>query len=564
MLKVSGDGRRAALDLRLVGLPQLAPGKIEAAADRIAAIRRAHHDDEYRAHDGTPYPVRGSLQIVFCDLGTPGPGWNVYGELRDQLTQRGLPGGSVRFVHEAKNDTELARLFAACRSGHVAVLVGSTEKMGVGTNVQDRAIALHHLDAPWRPADVAQREGRIVRQGNLNKEVQVIRYLTERSFDGYSWQTLERKARFIRDVMSPALDSRELGDIGDTVLSFSEAKALATNNPLLMDKAEADADLGRLIRAERAHHRNQDTLRRTITWLDKHVTTQAQLATDIDAAIARRQETRGDAFTMTIGDRTYRKRADAGLHLLHILRREAENQLGSRQRIVRAGELGGFPLTVTVSRALGQVEVAPALDGAPGTELRLTSRSLTETDPVGLITRMENRLAQLETTKVKVLTEIDHSRGEIDHATATIGKPFLQAADLAAARQRSRHIDEQLEAAAAPSLSEAESGSSVEQPNAAPPSAAPQEGGRREELDSPASQTVRMPGQPKRARPPWPSATERAAGPTPTRQHSAGATWEPRSLAQRGYAPPRYPDGRTRRYLRSPTEHASEEREADQ
>ena len=113
--------------------------------------------------------------------------------------------------------------------------------MGVGTNVQDRAIALHHLDAPWRPADVAQREGRIIRQGNLNDEVQVIRYLTERSFDGYMWQTLERKARFIRDVMSPALDSREIGDIGDTVLSFSEAKALATNNPLLMDKAEADA-----------------------------------------------------------------------------------------------------------------------------------------------------------------------------------------------------------------------------------------------------------------------------------------------------------------------------------
>ena len=118
----------------------------------------------------------GSLQIVFCDLGTPGPSWNVYAELRDQLTPRGLPRESVRFVHEAKNDTELARLFAACRTGHVAVLVGSTEKMGVGTNVQDRAIALHHLDAPWRPADVDQREGRIIRQGNLNPEVQVIRW----------------------------------------------------------------------------------------------------------------------------------------------------------------------------------------------------------------------------------------------------------------------------------------------------------------------------------------------------------------------------------------------------
>ena len=491
MLKVSGDGRRAALDLRLVGLPQLAAGKIEAAADRIAGIWRAHHDDEYCARDGTAYPVSGSLQIVFCDLGTPGPGWNVYGELRNQLTQRGLPSGSVRFVHEAKNDTELARLFAACRSGHVAVLVGSTEKMGVGTNVQDRAIALHHLDAPWRPADVAQREGRILRQGNLNKEVQVIRYLTERSFDGYSWQTLERKGRFIRDVMSPALDSRELGDIGDTVLSFSEAKALATNNPLLMDKAEADADLARLIRAERAHHRNQDTLRRTITQLDKHIATQAQLANDIDTAIARRQETRGDAFTMTIGDRTYRKRADAGLHLLHILQREAENQLGSRQRIMRAGELGGFPLTVTVSRALGQAEVAPALDGAPGTELRLTSRSLTETDPVGLITRLENRLAQLETTKAKALAEIDHARMEIDHAAASTGRPFPQAADLAAARERSRHIDEELEAAATPPSAETSSEVKAERADAEVPTAVLQECDREHGPDSPTLRPVR-------------------------------------------------------------------------
>ena len=133
MLKVSGDGRRAALDLRLIGLPQRTPGKIEAAAARIAAIWAAHRDDQYCAPDGTAYPVRGSLQIVFCDLGTPGAGWNVYAELRDQLAARGLPRDAVRFVHEARTDTDLARLFAACRSGHVAVLVGSTEKMGVGT-----------------------------------------------------------------------------------------------------------------------------------------------------------------------------------------------------------------------------------------------------------------------------------------------------------------------------------------------------------------------------------------------------------------------------------------------
>src|SRR5260221_2369712 len=246
MLKVAADGRRAGLDLRLVGMPQVTPGKAQAAAARIAAIWRDHKDDMYLAPDGTPYPVRGSLQLVFCDLGNPRRDWNIYAELRDQLTARGLPAEAVRFVHGAKSDADLARLFAACRAGHVGVLIGSTEKMGTGTNVQDRAVALHHLDAPWRPADVNQREGRIIRQGNLNPQVQVLRSVTASSFDGYMWQTLERKARFIHEVTSPALDVREIADIGDTVLSFSEAKALATGNPLLIDKAEADADLTRL------------------------------------------------------------------------------------------------------------------------------------------------------------------------------------------------------------------------------------------------------------------------------------------------------------------------------
>jgi hypothetical protein len=233
LLKISGDGRRAALDLRLTGLSQETPGKAAVVAGRVTAIWKAHRDAEYRAPNGAPYPVRGSLQLVFCDLGTPGPGWNVYDELRDQLVARGLPREAVQFIHEAKTDRDKAQLFAACLIGSIAVLIGSTEKMGVGTNVQDRAIALHHLDAPWRPADVAQREGRIIRQGNLNPEVQILRYVTRGSFDGYMWQTLQRKAAFISQVMHGRLDTREIGDIGDTALSFSEVKALATGNPLL-------------------------------------------------------------------------------------------------------------------------------------------------------------------------------------------------------------------------------------------------------------------------------------------------------------------------------------------
>jgi N12 class adenine-specific DNA methylase len=567
MLKVSGDGRRAALDLRLVGLPQAVPGKVAAAASRIAGIWAAHRDDEYRAPDGRPYPVRGSLQLVFCDLGTPGPGWNAYDELRDQLTARGLPREAVRFVHEAKTDTDLARLFAACRSGHVAVLVGSTEKMGVGTNVQDRAVALHHLDAPWRPADVAQREGRIIRQGNLNAEVQVIRYLAARSFDGYMWQTLERKARFIHDVMSPSLDAREIGDIGDTVLSFSEAKALATNNPLLMDKAEADAELARLVRAERAHARNQDALRRAVTRLDKHIAAQSQLADDIDAAIDRRHDTRGEAFAMTVDGRRYSKRAEAGRHLLGLMQPEVAAQLGAGQRTIRAGELGGFRLVASVSRALGQTNLTLTFDGAPDTEMTLRSDDLGETDPVGLVARLENRLTRLEASKANALAEMDHARSERAHATASIGSRFAQTADLVAARNRSREIDEQLEAAAAPPESQAAGpeGTNTSQPRAEVSTVPAHETSPMGTSDASAPRAARLPGIPERARPPWPSTAEQQAGPTPAQSHAASAAQGSPGLRQRGPALPRGADcGRHYQYPRSLSGHAAEEREAGQ
>jgi len=250
--------------------------------------------------------------------------------------------------------------------------------------------------------------------------------------------------------MSPAMSSREIDDIGDTVLSFSEAKALATNNPLLMDKAQADADLARLVRAERAHLRNQDALRRAVARHEQHIAAQTRLAADIDHAIARRQDTRGEAFTMAVDGERYGKRADAGQHLLRLLREEAANQLGSRQRALPVGELGGFLLTASISRALGEVRMTLAFDGAVGAEMAVTPRDLAEFDPVGLVTRLENRLTRLEATKAQALAETDHARSEIDHATSSIGKPFPQTGELSAARQRSRQIDEQLEAAATP------------------------------------------------------------------------------------------------------------------
>ena len=449
MLKISGDGRRAALDLRLVGLPQEVPGKIEAAAERIAEIWRAHRDHEYRTPDGAPYTVRGSLQIVFCDLGTPGPGWNVYEELRDQLAARGLPLQTVRFVHEAKSDAELARLFAACRSGRVTVLVGSTEKTGVGTNVQDRAIALHHLDAPWRPADVAQREGRLVRQGNLNKEVQVIRYVTARSFDGFSGLRRQRKAAFIGQVMRGRLDTGEITDIGDVALSYAEVKALATGNPLLMEQAEAEAELTRLQRAERAYHRNQDALAYAVKRLEDSIRSLTIFAADIDVAITRRHDTRGDRFTMVIQDQRHTKRAEAGEHLASVLAHEAASLTGSLRSARVLGELGGFGLTGEVSRSLGQTYVYLFLDGVPGAQVQMTAAELAAADRTGLITRLEGRLQRLEAAKARTLADIERARSELAHANEGIGKPFAQAAQLAAARERSARISKQLAAKAA-------------------------------------------------------------------------------------------------------------------
>jgi len=445
MLKISGDGRRAALDLRLVGLEQQVPGKAAVAAERIAAIWRDHRDHEYRTPEGSPYPVRGSLQLVFCDLGTPGPRWNVYEDLRQQLVARGLPREGVRFIHEAKSDRDKAQLFAACRAGRVAVLVGSTEKMGVGTNVQDRAIALHHLDAPWRPADVAQREGRILRQGNLNPEIQIMRYCTAQSFDGYSWQTLERKATFIGQVMHGRLDSREIGDIGDTALSFSEVKALATGNPLLMDKAEADASLIRLQRAERAWLRNQDTLEHAISYNEDRIKALTLRAADIDVAISRRRETRGDAFMMTVGGIEHRKRADAGQLLKELLAREVTELAGLRARVAHPGSLGGFGLVAMTEQSLGSTKVTISLDGVPGGTLQLSVADVRAADPAGLITRLENRLHRLEITKQEALDGVEQSRGEITHARASLGRPFPQGTQLAEARDRARRIDEQLD-----------------------------------------------------------------------------------------------------------------------
>lgn len=241
MLAVCGDGRRVALDPMLVGVREES-AKLEAIADRVARIDSEHEDRRYTGSE-----AYGVLQVIFCDQGTPGAdGLQTYGRLRLALARRGVAADRVRFVHEATTSEQRAQLFADCRAGAVSVLIGSTDKLGVGTNVQPRLRAIHHADAPWRPSDIEQREGRAFRPGNLNPIVDVYRYVTRGTFDAYMWQTLQRKAAFIEQLYRAEPSARTIDDLGDAVLTYAEVKALATGNALLLDQAEAAADVARL------------------------------------------------------------------------------------------------------------------------------------------------------------------------------------------------------------------------------------------------------------------------------------------------------------------------------
>ena len=236
LLKICTDGRRAALDIRLVN-SDVRPGeacKVWACAKRVARIWRETAE-------------KRSTQLVFCDVSTPVAGcFNVYDELKDALETLGIPRSEVAFVHSATTETARSKLFAAVREGRVRVLLGSTPKLGLGVNVQDRLVAEHHLDVPWRPADMVQREGRILRQGNTNERVQIFRYVTQGSFDAYSWQLLESKQQAIDELLSGTFDGRDLGwDIGDAALSYGEIKALAVGDPQLRERIETANELER-------------------------------------------------------------------------------------------------------------------------------------------------------------------------------------------------------------------------------------------------------------------------------------------------------------------------------
>ncbi|MGH3986077.1 MAG: helicase-related protein, partial [Pseudonocardiaceae bacterium] len=446
MLLVSMDGRKAALSMRLVG-GHHESGKIEMAADRIYAKWEATKNNSYPLDPGYPDmgddPTPGALQLAFLDRGTPGDPnqWSAYSELKTQLVARGMDPKSIRFIHEARNDTERAELFAAARAGRISVLVGSTEKMGTGVNIQRRAVAMHHLDAPWRPSDVEQRDGRIMRQGNLNPEVEIIRYVTEGSFDAYMWQTLERKAKFINQVMHGTLNTREAEDVGDAALSYAEVKALATGNPDLMDLAKVDTLRSKLERLARTHERTQANLRHKTGLFHRTIAESETKAEQLATAITQHVDTRGEKFLATIGTERYAKRADANrdlnARLWDVLNGFSRNR-------VKVGAIGGFDLYAEpVRERSGGWGVAVDLDGIPDEVVTYGLKDLRD-GKVDTISRIEYALGALESRRTWILSGNDNLRTEIEHMAPRIGLTFNRADELDAAKRKSDRLRQKM------------------------------------------------------------------------------------------------------------------------
>lgn len=460
MLMVSTDGRKAALDIRLVDPTEIPTGgvKLDAVADRVVAEWQATKDTTYLdVTTREPSPVPGGLQLVFSDLGTPNPDrWNAYDDLKQKLVDRGMPAESIRFIHEARNDTDKARIFAAARAGHIAVLIGSTQKMGVGTNVQARLTALHHVDCPWRPADIEQRDGRGIRQGNQNPEVAITRYVVEGTFDAYSWQTVARKAQFINQVMRGRLDSREIDDIGDTALTANEAKALASGNPLLLEKADADMALQKLRRRETAHHRAQAALRHTLDAGTNRIQTLERDQTLLEAAAERTDDITGDRFRITIGDRVYDSRPDAAEAIAHWAQQNGVRYLSPvTSRPLTLGSVGGHEISVHAAYSLDaarRVELVLALRDVPRTAAHVSQDDLRR-GGIGVIRQLENKTQSIPRTLHAVTAELDDERQEHAAIGHRIGQPFPHIVALHTAQARVDDVDSRLHARAEKSAS---------------------------------------------------------------------------------------------------------------
>ncbi len=336
MLKITGEGRKAALDLRLMRPATLdhPESKVNQAVREIFKIWQATGEQRL-------------TQMVFCDLSTPqaqGRGLSVYQDIKAKLAALGVPAEEIQFVQDHDSDAAKLTLFKDVRSGRVRILMGSTQKMGAGTNVQAKLVALHHLDAPWRPADIEQREGRIRRQGNTNATIKIFRYVTEGSFDAYMWQTLETKAKFISQVMTGETTARRIEDLDAPALTYAEVKAIASGNPMVIEKAKVDAEVMKLSRLRAEHAESQFSNRGRLRMMEQDIARFERQLAAAEKDLAMRQDTQGEKFRIVLNGEEFTDRVKAGTALIYLAEDHRTDHLLGRASPAVLGEFAGFKL----------------------------------------------------------------------------------------------------------------------------------------------------------------------------------------------------------------------------
>lgn len=412
MLKITNDGRKLALDQRMINplLPDFEGSKINACIDNIFMIWQENADKK-------------SAQLVFCDLSTPKPDaeFSVYTDIRKKLIERGVPKSEISFIHEAKTEAQKQELFKKVRKGEVRVLLGSTQKMGAGTNVQNKLIALHDIDCPWRPSDLEQRSGRIIRQGNENTDVDVYRYVTEETFDAYLYQLVEGKQKFASQIMTSKSPVRSAEDIDDTALSYAEIKMLATGNPYIKEKMDLDIQVQKL-RLYKSHYLSEkyELEDKIIKFYPQEISLLTArvdgLKADLEIAKAHPKEVDGKFAGMVIDGYSYTEKAEAGQVIIEACKAKTTSEP------TPLGEYRGFKMELefdTFERAY-----AVKLKG------HFTHSVTLGTDVYGNITRIDNAVDNIETRLHKAEEQLENTKAQLETAKVEVEKPFAQEDEL--------------------------------------------------------------------------------------------------------------------------------------
>ena len=412
MLKITNDGRKCALDQRLLNelLPDAEKSKVNTCVENAFQVW-----DEGKADRTT--------QLIFCDLSTPkGDGtFNVYDDVRNKLVARGIPKEEIAFIHEYNTETKKADLFAKVRAGQVRILMGSTPKLGAGTNVQDRLIALHHLDCPWKPSDLEQQEGRILRQGNQNDKVKIFRYVTENTFDAYMWQILENKQKFISQIMTSKSPVRACEDVDDTALSYAEIKALATGNPYIKEKMDLDVQVSKL-KLLKANHTSQ--IYRLESDIAKNFPVQISALKEriagmqVDSQVVKSVDLQdNDTFAMTVGNVLYEDKKEAGEALIAACAGLKTVSTGGK-----VGEYHGFTLSASYNMFSNAFELT--IKGKCSYKLEIGK------DPVGNMQRIHNTLSSIDRKLTESEQKLETVQQQLATAQEEVKKPFPKETEL--------------------------------------------------------------------------------------------------------------------------------------